>query len=515
MRNSSIRYTPDLPASSWSNRILLLATAGILFLTMYPFRFSFHSLLAGASPFLLGKSLKRASSLGTFLNVLLFIPFGFGLAEKLKDRGKSVRFILTTALATGALFSYTIEFLQLYIPERDSGWEDVITNGSGSLVGSIIFLFVGPSLVRVLNSARKIPLSLLTPTRLIFTLLVYFCFWLTVAPLLQKQARLDNWNTDGVLVLGNDAVGQSPWQGQIQSLQIWNHAVEEETGSLQNAAGHDLSGNAPPLISYDFSTARNIASSTELAPKLFWVPGVPPHIDPPSGLSLDGKSWVSTRAAVGELIEKVRKTNQFAIHIVCAPGHIAGVSGRIVSISDSSGIADLTIHQVDENLLFWFRTPLSVRHAFLTWYVPDVFNDGRTRDVLYSYDGSNLRLTLDGKQRRLIFKLGPGTALAKVIRKIKPEELEGYNYIFYILVFFPAGAIIGFFLPRTNATTTGVAILGFLAFSSAAVILEIILVHVSGRPFSFEYPILSILLGPTGFRWAKADETFAGHGDVR
>jgi hypothetical protein len=134
---------------------------------------------------------------------------------------------------------------------------------------------------------------------------------------------------------------------------------------------------------------------------------------------------------------------------------------------------------------------------------------------LYSYDGSNLRLTLDGKQRRLIFKLGPGTALAKVIRKIKPEELEGYNYIFYILVFFPAGAIIGFFLPRTNATTTGVAILGFLAFSSAAVILEIILVHVSGRPFSFEYPILSILLGPTGFRWAKADETFAGHGDVR
>ena len=73
-----------------SNRILLLATAGILFLTLYPFRFDFHAAVpGGGSPFLLGRSEKTAGLLDVFLNVLLFIPFGFGLAAKLRERGKS------------------------------------------------------------------------------------------------------------------------------------------------------------------------------------------------------------------------------------------------------------------------------------------------------------------------------------------------------------------------------------------------------------------------------------------
>src|SRR5271170_1064182 len=90
----------------WSNRILLLATAGILFLTLYPFRFDFHAAVpGGGSPVLLGRSLKAARLLAVFLNVLLFVPFGFGLAAKLRERGKSRAFTFVLALATGALFS--------------------------------------------------------------------------------------------------------------------------------------------------------------------------------------------------------------------------------------------------------------------------------------------------------------------------------------------------------------------------------------------------------------------------
>ena len=83
MGNPSNQYSPNPPDSGWSNRILILAIAGILFLTMYPFRLNIHALANGASPFLLGKS-EKSGLVDALLNVLLFVPFGFGLGEKLR-----------------------------------------------------------------------------------------------------------------------------------------------------------------------------------------------------------------------------------------------------------------------------------------------------------------------------------------------------------------------------------------------------------------------------------------------
>src|SRR6202522_368395 len=108
MSNPSSRSAYDQPASSWSNRILILATAGILFLTMYPFRFNFHLLPNGASPFFLGKS-QKSGFFDAFLNVLLFIPFGFGLAEKLRERKISRGASIFMVFAAGAILSYGIE----------------------------------------------------------------------------------------------------------------------------------------------------------------------------------------------------------------------------------------------------------------------------------------------------------------------------------------------------------------------------------------------------------------------
>jgi hypothetical protein len=62
----------------WSKRILLAAVPAILFLTLYPSRFSLHPHPSlNSSPFHLGRGIKRASTLDFYLNVLLLIPFGF------------------------------------------------------------------------------------------------------------------------------------------------------------------------------------------------------------------------------------------------------------------------------------------------------------------------------------------------------------------------------------------------------------------------------------------------------
>src|ERR1700722_14895846 len=117
------------PSSSlgWPSRILLVALAGIFFLTFYPFEFTLSQLPHG-SLFLLNARTLQLEPKHNFLNILLFIPFGFGLAAKLREKARS--WVATTLLCcvAGTLCSYTIEFSQLFIVGRDSGWDDVLCN---------------------------------------------------------------------------------------------------------------------------------------------------------------------------------------------------------------------------------------------------------------------------------------------------------------------------------------------------------------------------------------------------
>src|ERR1700683_5436649 len=154
------------PGPDWSTRILALAIAGILFLTLFPFVFAFHTKLPGNdSPFLLQSGLKGVGWIDDFLNVMLFVPFGFGLAARFRPRGKSSGFTLILSLAAGAMLSYGIEFLQNYIPSRDAGWHDIITNTTGSVVGFALFELAGKVILRLLSATESALGTLLTLRR--------------------------------------------------------------------------------------------------------------------------------------------------------------------------------------------------------------------------------------------------------------------------------------------------------------------------------------------------------------
>jgi VanZ family protein len=77
-------------------------------------------------------------------NILGFMPFGFvlcGLFALSRPRGKAI----LIATLVGGLLSFTVEFLQYYIPRRDSSWTDVITNTTGTFLGALL---AHPELVR-------------------------------------------------------------------------------------------------------------------------------------------------------------------------------------------------------------------------------------------------------------------------------------------------------------------------------------------------------------------------------
>jgi len=492
-------------STSWSNRFLIAALAGILFLTLFPFRFDFQAKLAGnTSPFFLGHGTKVTGFMDAFLNVLLFVPLGFGLAEKLRERKISRTACFFLVYAAGALLSYAIEFTQIYIPMRDSGWEDVFTNSAGAIVGFALYESVGALIIGFLAGLEAKLRSWLTFRRTALFLAVYFLCWFAISGVLQKQTRLSNWERNNLLVVGNEATGQNPWQGRVLKLQIADHAISD-AAALLLTAGHP-SQEAPFAWrgDYDFSGATPFQDLKGFLPGLSSTSSAPPA--PVSdGVTLDGKSWLTSRAAVADLVDDIRNANQFSVHVICAAAQPRSGDGHIVSISRSPWFADLTLRQEESAMVFWFRTPLSVKRAILAWYVPNVFTDTQERDIVYSYDGADLSLYINGKRSERPYRLGPGTDLARLLENVRPAELEGYYDIYYALVFFPAGIILGLVARPAARSKLGIFFVSVLELLLPVIILELILVWVSGRPVSIWNLFLSASLFVTGFLWFRSD----------
>src|ERR1700691_745918 len=129
------------PSRNWSNRILAASLFGILFFTLFPYWIDFSQRNGRArSLFLLGGPLKFDGILHTCLNALLFVPFGFALSRFFPARPRSLLKSITLAVIAGASLSYLIEITQLYLPSRDSAWDDVLANTAGTLAGIIFGL---------------------------------------------------------------------------------------------------------------------------------------------------------------------------------------------------------------------------------------------------------------------------------------------------------------------------------------------------------------------------------------
>jgi hypothetical protein len=95
------------------------------------------------------------------------------------------------------------------------------------------------------------------------------------------------------------------------------------------------------------------------------------------------------------------------------------------------------------------------------------------------------------------------------VRRVKAGELEGYNYIYYALVFCFPGALLGI-VARNQPPTSFAPLLSLVAgIFIPAVLLEWILVSTSGRAFSFDYLVLSSLLALAGILWINSDSRSA------
>jgi glycopeptide antibiotics resistance protein len=503
---------PPQESSHWSNRILIASLIGIAYLTLFPFRFDFavrHSLRR--PPFLLGGGLKHVGHVDFFLNVLLFVPFGAGLAAQMRKRGASRTAALVVALAAGAITSYVVEFLQLYIPMRDSGWTDIVSNSMGSVAGFLLFESCGAMVLKPVSRWEERVGIWLSLRRTCVFLLVYLGFFFTLSIPLQRETRLSNWDTTVPMFIGSDGTARHAWRGQIAKLQIWNRALSDES-ARKLTAGEDASDSETGLLaSYEFTGTPPYGNHKQSLPALTWISSSKPPRDS-RVLDLDGSSWLSSIVPVQDLTQELKRTNQFTVRAVCAPADGAYLDQHIISISQASGFANLTLRRDGPDLAFWVRNPLTgnrtdgARHA-REIYVKDIFVAGQARDILVSYDGSDVSLYVDGKKEPRVYSLSPGAALERRFVRFKNGDWGGDLVLYDSLIFIPAGLLLGMIARKVPSRKLTGRFLLLVWLVVPSLLYEFILVWVSGRAVSSWQVSLCLFLTLLGAWLINADRS--------
>jgi glycopeptide antibiotics resistance protein len=140
--------------NSLAGPVALAVVLFILSATLFPFDFSIR-LTAGTRHgfFLFWPHLVGKRWLGWLLNLLFFMPFGFATLWWAQVGNRRLLSHWARVALAGCVLSALVEYLQLFVPQRGSSWDDVLMNTLGAIVGSLIYRFWGQTLLRFTESA--------------------------------------------------------------------------------------------------------------------------------------------------------------------------------------------------------------------------------------------------------------------------------------------------------------------------------------------------------------------------
>jgi VanZ family protein len=499
----------------WSLRIVVLALAGIFFLTLYPYRLSLQAHPGHASPFLLQGSGKPGTVLDAFLNILLFVPFGLGVAGLLRKRGITGVAATLLALCAGVLLSYSVEFTQFFIPARDSGWDDVFTNSTGALLGCLLFQMAGGVLLWPLQMVEKSVESFTTTGRILVILACYFMLCLGVSAHLERATRLRDWDANASLYVGRIAHDWSEfaWQGQVDILEFWNQALPYDLAARISSAEQPIPGSPAAIASFRFSGSAPFRDKQASLPDLAWVAKEPGRgaLDDPTW---NGRFWLATTRPASALVVPIQTSGHFSIHLQFVPARGEGVDAEIVSLGPPIGPPDVQIRQEATALSFWFRNPLAPLPDQLERTISDVCTPKEALNIVFSYDGSRLWAYLNGKFLYSDYRLGPGAALARRVKHLKTGELEGYRYVYYALVFWPVGCLLGFGWRKSPKDFLSLAAAAVFGIVLPSALFELVLVHFGTQPFSTGNVALAIAFSFLGWLWINLEGSVDSAGNA-
>lgn len=294
----------------------------------------------------------RLSGLDLLQNVLLYAPLGVALASRRLSIVGVIAFV----------FSFTIEITQMWGIGRFASPFDLLTNTGGAVLGAWWASRQRP--------AADLGVVCLRTTRVRLVMLagsaaMVLALWSRPA----LDPGLDLWDASYPGWLGNERTGDRPWSGRFDALQLVGRALSPAEIAALHRSPRALSDSAvrytlpapfelrrAPAVRLPDDAVRAFVHSAMLGDAFSIVARITPH-----DLSLFGPA-------------------------------------RIVSISTDTLFRDLDLGQDGSLLVLRVRTRVSGTNAQdLRVNTRAVLREGRSVDVVATYDGRIGRIFVDGR----------------------------------------------------------------------------------------------------------------------
>ncbi len=407
---------------------------GILFVTLNSFDFTFRSL--STARYFGGFLLYPSSYLDFPLNVLLFMPFGFGLASLLNQAGLSKKATLLAVFLAGFCLTWLVESLQFFLPGRTPNVADLMANTLGALAGLGGF--------RIWNERRRFLPVVLQPRYLVFCLIIYLILLLGLGFVLREKSRLMDWQPRFPLVIGNEKTGNRAWTGSVTDLMILDRALSSNDVQRAFQSGRATFITEDALVAYySLRDAADLADRTGNLPDLRWIGA--------GAQQLDGRNWLRTGWAAVTLEERLVSSSQFSVLALVATADLQQTGpARIISVSATPYYRNLTLGQEGRDLVVRVRTPLTGFNGTLPeMIIPDIFSDEEPHELIVTYDGLDMSVYVDQAYQAQSVQMVPGTAFFyaligpfKQTVGVNPTSSKMLMLLFYLLAFVPAGFLL-------------------------------------------------------------------------
>lgn len=466
----------------WAPRIVIGSLLLVLFSTLFPFDFSFKN---GFSVKEITGSFNNSSDLSDRLvNVLLFLPLGFGFTGLLQTKRLGTTAKLTTVLIVSAGLSFTVEVLQAFLPSRSSSLSDILTNSLGGFSGFLCFHLWRFQILSSLLALIEKSKDYLSIKKLTAGFIGYMALaFLISSSALPSATNLRNWNLTFPLLLGNERTGDRPWQGYVSEVYIADRAISEHevARAFSDKRFFDVMGDSL-LASYHLSGKGSYRDRTghlsDLLPQ-----GQSPDAQDGSSVFLSSSHWLKTAAPAISMIQRIRETSQFTLSTTVATANIVQTGpARIVSLSSDTEHRNFTLGQQGTHLVFRLQTPITGENgAYPELLVPDIFADTNPHHLVITYSGSVLHLYIDELQNSHSFDLSE-------------RAPKSYKILYYQLIFIPLGSFLALIATISKGRFIFYILLMYGGILLPSVLLEGILASESGRSISLENLSLSILI---------------------
>ncbi|MCB8977318.1 MAG: VanZ family protein [Ardenticatenaceae bacterium] len=387
------------------------------------------------------------------LNIVLFIPFGFGLVATLVRRNaKTNRCWFFFVLLAGFSLTFFVEFLQLFLSDRTSTLSDMLSNTLGAVAGYIVF-WLWQNRIRLLVGIKPLVFN----TQVIS---VSFLFYLIILMLsaywIKEGFQLKGWQPNYHLILGNEKTQDRPWAGKLNHLVIFDRALSEN--EVSNLFVH---GNfAPPIDSlvafYPLTNQAMLFDRTGNLPNLHWV-ATEQNQTIKSPYQLNGTHWLETELPVTFLNQALLNSSEFTISLVVKVSSVSQYGpARILSIGADPFQQNLMIGQEGTDLIVRVRTPFTGNNGTVPeWKIANVFVNEATNHLVITYDGISIKVFVNDNQAPSKIEFIPGAVFYVLLFSpnvvhIDPLTAEFLSILFYFFTLMPASIFIMLFVSKTS-----------------------------------------------------------------